>query len=75
MFLAFSNSLRSTYDLLFLMASPISSAERASPCARTMLACFSCRALSTTKAARWASCCATCLASTAAVNSGEKARC
>jgi hypothetical protein len=55
-FLAFSNSLRSTYDLLFLMASPISSAERASPWARTTVACFSWRALSTTKAARWASC-------------------
>ena len=74
-FLAFSILLRSTYDLDFLMASPISSAERASPCARTTVACFSWRALSTTKAARWASCWATCLASTAAVNSGEKARC
>lgn len=40
-FRAFSNSLRSTYALLFLMASPISSAERASPCARTTVACFS----------------------------------
>jgi hypothetical protein len=72
---ALSNSLRSTYALLFLIASPINSALRASPCARTTVACFSWRALSTTKAARWASCCATCLASTAAVNSGEKARC
>lgn len=50
---------------LFLIASPISSALLASPWARTMMDCFSCLALSTTKAALWASCWAICLASTA----------
>lgn len=52
MALAFSILFRSTYDRLFLMASPISSADRASPWARTTIACFSWRALSTTNAAR-----------------------
>jgi hypothetical protein len=50
---------------LFLIASPISSALLASPWARTIMDCFSCLALSTTKAALCASCWAICLASTA----------
>lgn len=48
--------------LLALTASPMSSADLASPCARTMIDCFSWIAWSTRKAARWAVCCAICLA-------------
>ena len=44
-------------------------------CARTTADCLSCIAFSTTNLARSASCCATCLASTAAVYSLLKVSC
>lgn len=62
MSLAASSLRRARKPLLALTASPMSSAERASPWARTMIDCFSWIAWSTRKAARWAVCWAICLA-------------
>eukprot|EP00732_Lithocolla_globosa_P006388 Lithocolla_globosa_v1_NODE_7393_length_952_cov_966.381271.p2 type:complete len:163 gc:universal NODE_7393_length_952_cov_966.381271:871-383(-) len=58
----------------FRKASEILAAASDSPSERMMPACFSCSAFSTKKAARAASCSATCFCSTASVNSLPKVK-
>ena len=59
----------------FFTAVPIKLADSASPRALVMIVFFSCCAPNTMYLARSASCCATCLASTARAYSGENAKC